>query len=125
MWGNKHMWNKEHGEGQKEGILQNNGDPNIAKRESIICVIKKCKESHIQVAEIRLLKAVTGNKRTGSLRNSNTIEELKIDSMFNKIQGTKQNWSEHIARIDDSLLPLKIRKYESVIHGRLGRAMRR
>jgi hypothetical protein len=98
--------------------------PTAIYRSETWTVTKKIK-TRIQTAEIVSLRGAAGYTRADHLRNTEIREELKVFSLNIKIQSYKNNWLQHLHRMEDSRIPKQTWQYHPHGNRRLGRPMKR
>jgi hypothetical protein len=64
--------------------------------------VTKREENRIEAAEVRFLKGVTGCTHLNKLRSEDTRKELNMSSVEELRSRYKQNWIDHLERMDDS-----------------------
>jgi hypothetical protein len=62
-------------------------------------------ESSLQAAEMRFLRTVKGYTRLDKIRSEVIIKELKISAIQDVKSKSKQNWINHLERMDNTRLP--------------------
>jgi hypothetical protein len=60
--------------------------------------------TRLEAAEMRFLRSVKGYTRLDKIRNEVIRKELKISGMQDVISKHKQNWINHIERMDNTKL---------------------
>lgn len=65
----------------------------------------------LQTAEMRFLRRIKGCTREDRLRNEAIREELQIYNINDKIEEQKENWRQHLHRMDNRRIPKAITEY--------------
>jgi len=79
--------------------------------------------TRLEAAEMRFLKCVTGYTRLDKIRSEVIRKEPEISGIQNVILKYKQNWINHLERMDNSRLPKHALNYKP--RGRRDRGGRR
>lgn len=95
-------------------------EPTLSYGSELWTVTKK-QESKIQASEMKFLRQVKGCTRQDRIRNEEIRGELDIYNMNQRLKNYKQQWWEHIERMDDTRLPKIIRQYKPLGRRSVGR----
>ena len=68
-------------------------------------VTTKREDSRITAAAMRFLRGVQGYRRIDRIRNSRIRDELQIIGIVSVRDKYKQNWIDHLERMEDPRLP--------------------
>ena len=68
--------------------------------------------AHLEAAEMRFLRSVTGYKRLDKIRSEVTRKELDISGIQDVRLKYKQNWINHLERMDNTKLPKHALNYK-------------
>jgi hypothetical protein len=61
--------------------------------------------TRLEAAEMRFLRSVTGYTRLDKIRNEDIRQELEISGIQDVRLKNKQNWINHLERMDNTRLP--------------------
>jgi len=61
--------------------------------------------THLEAAEMRFLRSVTGHTRMEKIRSQDIRQELEISGIQDVRLKYKQNWINHFERMDNTRLP--------------------
>jgi len=67
----------------------------------------------LEAAELRFLRSVTGYTRLDKIRSEVVRKELEISGIQDVRLKYKQNWINHLERMDNSRLPKHVLNYKS------------
>ena len=86
-------------------------------RPSILCgsetwVTTKRDTTGLEAAEMRFVRSVTGYTRLDKIRNEVVRKELKISGIQDVRLKYKQNWINHLERMDNTRLPKNSLNYK-------------
>ena len=68
--------------------------------------------AHLEAAEMRFLRSVTGYKRLDKIRSEVTRKELDISGIQDVRLKYKQNWINQLERMDNTKLPKHALNYK-------------
>jgi hypothetical protein len=68
-------------------------------------VTTKRDTTRLEAAEMRFLRSVTGYTRLDKIRNEDIRQELEISGIHGVRLKYKQNWINHLERMDNTRLP--------------------
>jgi len=82
----------------------------VVARPSLLCgsetwVTTQRDMTRLETAEMRLLRSVTGYTRLDKIRSEVIKKEVEISGIQDVRLTYKQNWINHIERMDDTRLP--------------------
>jgi hypothetical protein len=69
------------------------------------CVLTRKKKNRIQAAEMRFLRSMMGVTRQDRLTNEAIRKTLNVNSLNDTISTYRDNWFNHIRRMDHSHFP--------------------
>ena len=79
---------------------------------SVTWVTTKRDMTRLEAAEMRLLRSVKGYTRLDKIRSEVTRKELEISGIQDVKSKYKQNWINHLERMDSTRLPKHALKYK-------------
>lgn len=88
-------------------------------------VINKKISSRIQSAEMSFLRRTKGCTRLDHIQNEDIRNELQIYAIHDKIQQYRNNWKQHLYRMDQTRLPRLVFQYRPTGHRDVGRPRKR
>jgi len=68
--------------------------------------------THLEAAEMRFLRSVTGYTRLDEIRSEDIRQELEISGIQDVRLKYKQNWINHLKRMDNTRLPKYVLTYK-------------
>jgi len=68
--------------------------------------------TRLEAAEMRFLRSVTGYTRLDKIRSEDIRQELEISGIQDVRLKYKQNWNNHLERMDNSRLPKHALNYK-------------
>jgi hypothetical protein len=68
--------------------------------------------ARLEAAEMRFLRSVTGYTRLDKIRGEDIRQELEISGIQNVRLKYKQNWINHLDRMDNTRLPKYVLTYK-------------
>ena len=75
-------------------------------------VITKRDMTRLEAAEMRFLRSVTGDTRLDKIRSEVIRKELEISGIQDMILKYKQNWINHLERMDNARFPKHALNYK-------------
>jgi hypothetical protein len=63
-----------------------------------------------QAAETRFLRSVKGCTRLDKIRNGDIRKELGVFSITDRIRRYRQDWLEHVARMEEGRVPKQVQR---------------
>jgi len=90
----------------------------VVARPSLLCgsetwVYTRRDMTGLEAAEMRFLRSVTGYTRLGKTRSEVIKKELEISGIQDVRTKYRQNWINHLERMDSDRLPKNALKYKS------------
>jgi hypothetical protein len=73
---------------------------------------------------MKFLRRTAGYTKLDKKRNTEILQELKIDSMVEHIDQYRNNWKQHVQRMDWSRIPRQITTYNLKGKRSLGRPLK-
>jgi hypothetical protein len=87
--------------------------------------ICKSDSTRITANEMKFLRRTAGYTKLDKRRNMEIIQELKINSVLEHIDQYRNNWKQHVQRMDRSCIPRQMMTYCPKSKGSLGRPLKR
>jgi hypothetical protein len=81
--------------------------------------------TRITANEIKYLRRTAGYKKLDKKRNTEILRELKINSALEHTEQYRNNWKQHVQRMDRSRIPRQIKTYHPKGKRALGRPLKR
>jgi hypothetical protein len=71
-------------------------------------IIRKSVRTRITANEMRFLRRTAGYTKLDKKENTEILRELKINSVLEQIDQYRNNWKQHVQRMDRSRIPRQI-----------------
>jgi hypothetical protein len=92
--------------------LNNNNNNNNYNR-----TLKQRDVRRLKTAEMKFMRRAAGYSLLDRRRNENVLEEIRVDSVENKLAQYKQKWFDHVSRWEDIRYPKRLLDYRNVGRG--------
>ena len=66
--------------------------------------VKKAQENKLDVAEMRMLRWMSGVTKLDRIRNERIIGTTKVGEISNKVQESRWKWHWHVLRLEDEYI---------------------
>ena len=66
--------------------------------------VKKAQENKLDVAEMRMLRWMSGVTKLDRIRNERIIGTTKVGEISNKVQESRWKWYWHVLRLEDECI---------------------
>jgi hypothetical protein len=87
--------------------------------------ICKSDRTRITANEMKFLRRTAGYTELDKTRNTEILRELKINSVQEHTDQYRNNWKQHVQRMDRSRIPRQVMKYRPKGKRSLGRPLKR
>ena len=87
--------------------------------------VKKAQEKTLDVADMRMLRWMSGVTKLDRIRNERIRGTTKVGEISKKVQGSRLNWYGHVLRREDEYVGKRVMAMEAPGKRRRGRPKRR
>ena len=87
--------------------------------------IRKKDISRITASEMKFMRRTAGYTKLDKKRNSDILQELQVSSVMDHISTYRNNWQQHLQRMDRTRIPRQILNYYPRGTRSLGRPLKR
>jgi hypothetical protein len=81
--------------------------------------------TRITTNEMKFLRRIAGYTKLDKKINTKILRELKINSVLEQIDHYRNNWKQHVQRMDQSCIPRQMMTYRPKGKRSLGRPLKR